>query len=196
VEHQVDDAPDPTDEKRRLRSELASVAQVGAEETHRVVDNLFEFLSSRLPGTISTYRALGDEVALDDLIERLPGWRWVLPRVEDDGSLTWRDARIPLERHRWGMEQPAASGPVVPTLEIDVFLVPGLSFDPTGARLGRGGGFYDRELAAKRGDALSIGVTVERRVVGRLPTELHDVPVQYLVTERGARESIPTRQHG
>jgi 5-formyltetrahydrofolate cyclo-ligase len=179
-------------DKRELRADLAHLPGVTREQNEAVVDQLFKWLSPRLPGTISSYRALGDEVSLDSLIERLPGWRWILPRVEDDGSMTWRDARLPLEVHRWGMEQPLESGPVIPTLEIDIFLVPGLAFDRRGTRLGRGGGFYDRELLAKRSDAVSVGVTVDSRLREALPVENHDISVMYVVTESAVIESTPT----
>lgn len=180
-------------DKRELRAELATLPGVTGEQNQAVVNHLFDWLSPRLPGTMGSYRALGDEVAVDPLLERLPGWRWILPRVEDDGSLTWRDARLPLERHRWGMEQPPESGPVIPTMEIDIFLVPGLAFDRNGIRLGRGGGFYDRQLAVKRSDAVSIGVTVENRLRDSLPAEEHDVAVMFVATEAGVIEPIPTR---
>ena len=181
-----------TVDKRELRAELSTVPGVTSQQNQAVVNHLFSWLSPRLPGTISTYRALGDEVSLDSLIERLPGWRWILPRVEDDGSMTWRDARLPLEVHRWGMEQPLESGRVIPTMEIDVFLVPGLAYDRNGSRLGRGGGFYDRELSTKRSDAVSIGVTVDSRLREDLPVENHDISVMYVVTESGVIESTPT----
>jgi 5-formyltetrahydrofolate cyclo-ligase len=90
------------------------------------------------------------------------------------------------------MEQPLESGPVIPTMEIDVFLVPGLAFDRRGTRLGRGGGFYDRELSARRSDALSVGVTVDSRLREALPVETHDISVMYVVTESGVIESTPT----
>lgn len=179
-------------DKREIRAELSRLPGVTPAQDDAVVGHLFDWLSPRLPGTITVYRALGDEVTLDGLLERLPGWRWILPRVEDDGSLTWRDARLPLEVHPWGMEQPLESGPIVPTGEIDVFLVPGLAFDRMGNRLGRGGGFYDRELAAMRADAVSVGVTTDLRIFERLPVEAHDIQVMLVVTESGVMEPLPT----
>lgn len=179
-------------DKREIRDRLSELPAVTPEQSEDVVSHLFEWLSPRLPGTIACYRALGDEVTLDGLIEMLPGWRWILPRVEDDGSLTWRDARLPLERHAWGMEQPLESGPIVPTFEIDVFLVPGLAFDRSGNRLGRGGGFYDRELAARRSDAISVGVTIDSRLLDELPVETHDMPVMFVATQSGVIEPAPT----
>lgn len=178
-------------DKREIRAELSRLPEVTGEQSQDVVGHLFDWLSSRLPGTITSYRALGDEVDIASLIERLPGWRWILPRVEDDGSLTWRDARLPLEVHPWGMEQPLESGPIIATVEIDVFLVPGLAYDRSGNRLGRGGGFYDRELSRMRGDAVSIGVTTDARIRPSLPVEPHDIAVMMVVTESGVLEPLP-----
>jgi 5-formyltetrahydrofolate cyclo-ligase len=91
------------------------------------------------------------------------------------------------------MEQPADVGPVIPVPEIDVFLTPGLAFDRRGGRLGNGGGFYDRVLAARRTDSAAVGVTVERRVVEEVPMESHDRWVDWLATEKGVIRCSPTR---
>ncbi len=176
-------------EKAPFRLRLTQLAPISTETSAVVVSHLFAWLSQRVPGTVTFYRAMPDEVDVSQLVDRLPGWRWVLPRVESDLELTWRDGRLPLERHKWGMEQPVASGPVVPTHEIDIFLVPGVAFDRTGNRLGRGGGFYDRELASMRGDALPVGVTVDERVLDAVPFEEHDIRVRYLSTETGVIET-------
>ena len=131
-----------------------------------MVSALFAWLSGRLPGTASAYVAMEGEVDVTPLFDRLPGWRWVLPRVESEGELTFRDRSVRREMHRWGMEQPRGQGPVIPVPEIDLFLVPGLGFDLSGRRLGRGGGFYDRVLAARRGDSVAIGVTWSGGLIG------------------------------
>lgn len=91
------------------------------------------------------------------------------------------------------MEQPADEGPVIPLHEIDVFLTPGLAFDETGGRLGQGGGFYDRVLAERRTDTAAVGVTVEERVINRVPMLSYDQRVGWLATEKGVRECSPSR---
>lgn len=85
---------------------------------------------------------------------------------------------------------PAAGEPVVP----DVALVPMNGFDEAGYRLGYGGGFFDRTLAYLRAqDAkrpVAIGVTYE---LARMPTiqpQSYDIPMDYVVTERGVYERI------
>ncbi len=158
---------------------------VDPEENRLVVEALFTWLSARLPGTAAAFLAMPDEVDLSPLFARLPGWRWLLPRVEGDGSMTFRDRDLPRESHRLGMEQPTGSGPSIPVHEIDVFLTPGLAFDRCGGRLGKGGGFYDRALDGMRSDALAVGVTVTRRVVDEVPMTSHDRRVDLVATEEG-----------
>ena len=148
-------------------------------------------MSGRLPGTVSAYLAMPGEVDVESLFVRLPGWRWVLPRVEPDGALTFRDRDLPHEQHGWGMSQPVAGGDPIPTNEIDLMLVPGLAFAPDGVRLGRGGGFYDVELADRRPDCPAVGVTVEARVFDALPVEDHDQLVDFLATESGVTDCRP-----
>jgi 5-formyltetrahydrofolate cyclo-ligase len=172
-------------DKASLRALMRSVGPVPPEANRAIVDGLFAWLSPRLPGTISSFLAMTGEVDLSSLARRLPGWRWVLPRVEEDKTMTFRDAAVPLEIHRFGMQQPIATGPVIPIREIDVFLVPGLAFDPRGGRLGNGGGHYDRVLSRARTDAATIGICPRSHMVDRVPVEEHDRDVGYLATESG-----------
>ena len=71
-------------------------------------------------------------------------------------------------------------------------LVPGVAFDNRGARLGRGGGFYDRFLErTKDVDMLKIGVCWSMQVVPSVPTDPHDVHVDWICHEEGvARVSV------
>lgn len=180
-------------DKERLRAGLVGTSRVGPAKELLVVSGLFVWLSGRLPGTIAAYLALGHEVDIEPLFTRLPGWRWVLPRMEPDGILTWRDRDLPREIHRLGMSQPVDQGEQVSVAQIDVFLVPGMAFDETGARLGRGGGHYDRVLAIRRKDSEAVGVTVEDRVIEAVPVHDHDQRVDWLATENGVRECPPRR---
>lgn len=166
---------------------MVELGPVGPETSSEVSEHVFRWMSARLPGTVAAYLPMAEEVDLQSLFTRLPGWRWVLPRIEDDGSLTLRDRDLPQETHRWGMEQPVAAGDPIPIHEVDLVLVPGLAFDETGGRLGRGKGYYDRLLSNRRADCPAVGVTTSRRLIDRVPTELHDAGVDFLVTEAGIR---------
>ena len=65
--------------------------------------------------------------------------------------------------------------------EVDVFLVPGMAFTTSGKRLGRGGGYYDK-LLSKYPDTLKIGLTFNERIIEDIPTENHDISMDYVFT--------------
>lgn len=168
-----------------MRARMRGLGPLPPGVSDRITAGLFAWLSARLPGTISAFLPMEGEVDLRPLFDRLPGWRWVLPRVEQDRSVTFRDAAVTRERHPFGMEQPTDSGRIVPIHEIDVFLVPGLAFDRAGGRLGNGAGHYDRILGSARGDAMSIGIAPTIRLIDEVPVDDHDVRVGWLATEGG-----------
>ena len=86
-------------------------------------------------------------------------------------------------RNRLGFAEPnPQTAKKVSPSDIFLFLVPGLSFDRKGRRLGRGGGFYDRFLSQSR--ALKAGVASSARLHEEgLPEEAHDIRMNIIVTE-------------
>mgnify|MGYP000201497045 FL=1 len=64
-----------------------------------------------------------------------------------------------------------------------VILVPGAAFSRNGKRLGRGGGFYDRFLE-REPKHKKIAAAYEYQMMETLPSEVHDVPVDMVVTEK------------
>lgn len=84
------------------------------------------------------------------------------------------------------LEPDPARCPVVAVEHLDVVLKPGLAFSPlTGARLGRGKGYYDRALAGLPAGRMRIGVCFQLQLDDCVPREAHDLPVKDLVTEKG-----------
>lgn len=78
--------------------------------------------------------------------------------------------------------------PEVAPEEVDVVLAPGSVFGRDGGRIGYGGGFYDRFLAARAPQALRIGFAFALQVVDTVPQEPHDQRMDWLITERGVEE--------
>lgn len=137
-------------------------------------------------GTVALYLPLPDEVDVTPLIDRTDR-PCAVTRTPSRGPLTLHPADSPLERHRYGFEQPVADSLRIPAERVGLVLVPGLAFDLRGERLGRGGGYYDRFLPTLRRGALRVGVIPDSLVVGALPTEPHDVAMTHLATESGVR---------
>ncbi|MCF7854117.1 MAG: 5-formyltetrahydrofolate cyclo-ligase [Candidatus Pacebacteria bacterium] len=62
------------------------------------------------------------------------------------------------------------------------WLVPGVAFDSTGNRLGRGAGYYDRLLAETKG--CKIGVAYDWQILDAVPTDIRDVPMDIVISEK------------
>ncbi|MBD3202980.1 5-formyltetrahydrofolate cyclo-ligase [Candidatus Woesearchaeota archaeon] len=65
---------------------------------------------------------------------------------------------------------------------IDLIIVPGVVFDMKGHRIGFGMGCYDKLLM--QSDATKIGLCYEFQILDKIPEEAHDVPVDFIVTEK------------
>ena len=149
-------------------------------------------LVARYGPCVSAYWPIGSEIDPRALITRLKnegGADLCLPRVEEDGSMSFR-AWAPgneLIPGRFGLQEPPASAPrVMPTL----VLTPLLAYDRHGNRLGYGKGHYDRALHALReaGRVFVCGLAFHGQEIDEVPAEPHDIPLDWIVTERG---SIP-----
>ena len=135
--------------------------------------------------TVLLFSPIGDEPDIRPVIERC--WQtgrriaflrhevatqsYVACVVKSDGEMM---------AGRFGVMEPTAGCPVVPLNQLDLVLAPGVAFDLTGLRLGRGKGFYDRLLAGVRGH--KCGVAFDLQVVAQVPEEPHDVRVDSILT--------------
>lgn len=97
----------------------------------------------------------------------------------------------PLARGKFGILEPGAGSPELELNQLDLVLVPGVAFDVSGRRLGRGHGYYDRLLANLA--AIKCGVAFDPQITAELPAEPHDVrldciltPTRWLQFSRGA----------
>ena len=81
----------------------------------------------------------------------------------------------------YGILEPS-EGKVWDVKNVDLFIIPGLSFTVKGERLGRGRGYYDRLL--QNVSAKKIGLGYDFQLVDHFPSEAHDVKMDYVVTEK------------
>ena len=72
--------------------------------------------------------------------------------------------------------------PIVPAEALDMILVPLVAFDHTGARLGYGGGCYDRYLPTLSTSCHIIGIAFDEQCVDRVPTDAHDLPLSNIIS--------------
>lgn len=185
--------------KRGLRRQMKALRDgLGAEERERVdgaiCANLLSLAAYQRADVVLPYLSFGSEVDTRRLIGHAldAGKIVALPRVvEGERAMRWY--RVfgldGLERSALGVEEP----PVDPVREVDplassraLAIVPALTFDAQGYRLGYGGGFYDAFLAVFPG--VSAGLCRDVQFVDDLHglgvVEAHDLSVDVVVTEQ------------
>ena len=128
---------------------------------------------------------MGTEIDTRPLLEGLHarGHRIALPVTPPRGApLAFRpwSPGTPLVRGPMGTQHPAEGEPVTPGW----LIVPLLAFDRTGARLGYGGGYYDRTLSLLP-HARAIGVAYAAQEIAEVPTGPHDIRLHAIATECG-----------
>jgi 5-formyltetrahydrofolate cyclo-ligase len=151
---------------------------------------------------VFVYAGVRNEIATRGIIGRAlaDGKRVLVPRVHDTGVMDAveisRAQDLRPDRgvdNRYGLLEPNASIPAAAPSVIDLALVPCLSCDLYGNRLGYGGGYYDRYLKrvatdqrdADREPAHLVALCREHLLSMRLPTGPHDVPMHAFITESG-----------
>ena len=72
--------------------------------------------------------------------------------------------------------------PIVPAEALDMIVVPLVAFDRTGARLGYGGGCYDRYLPTLSATCQIIGIAFDEQRVDHIPTDAHDLPLPNIIS--------------
>lgn len=72
--------------------------------------------------------------------------------------------------------------PIVPTEALDMIIVPLVAFDRAGARLGYGGGCYDRYLPMLSPACQIIGIAFDEQRVDHVPTDAHDLPLSHIIS--------------
>ena len=135
---------------------------------------------------VALYASTSGEPDTRPLFELLVdcGREVLFPRCTDGGRLDFVKVEdwSALKPGRFGLLEPAGSASFQALVSVDLFLIPGLAFDRRGARLGRGGGYYDRSLPT---EALAWGLAFEAQWVGAVPMEGHDRFVDGVLTEAG-----------
>lgn len=72
--------------------------------------------------------------------------------------------------------------PIVPAKALDMIIVPLVAFDRAGARLGYGGGCYDRYLSTLSATCQIIGIAFDEQRIDHVPTDAHDLPLPNIVS--------------
>jgi 5-formyltetrahydrofolate cyclo-ligase len=147
-------------EFRRATTIFAYYSVKREPDTHRIIDCAL---------------SLGKTVALP---ESLPQGVMVARRVTADDISK-------LQPGRMGIPSPPGDAEEIAPSDFDLIIVPAVTFDREGFRLGYGGGYYDRYLP--KTTAFTVGLARERILRESVPREAHDVSARCLVTDANIR---------
>lgn len=148
--------------------------------------NYYDFIKNeefyKRAKVVLIYKSLPKEAPTDELIKCVMAEKAVaVPvMVGDDLKASLIDDTTAFNKGGFSVDEPSEIKEINKE-EIDLFIVPGVLFDKTGARLGYGKGFFDRFLTTR----CKVGLAFSSQVIERFPTDEHDIYMDYILTEKG-----------
>jgi 5,10-methenyltetrahydrofolate synthetase len=171
---------------RLIKERLEISADARKTNSDRIAEQLDEAIGDLSGRVVGGYWPFRGEPDLCEWLGRLEsrGGRCALPVVVHPNApmvfRIWRQGEK-LERGVLDLPVPAAGEEVCP----DVVIAPLVGYDRDGYRLGYGGGYFDRTLAAAPRRPLIIGVGYSQAELPTIYPEAHDIAMDKIVTERG-----------
>lgn len=185
---------------RRGALDLDVQAAKSAVVCARLVE-LLDRLDAAAPRTVAVYAAMGSEVdpAAFAAAAAARGWRVAYPCMLSATDAMACDQRMcmravsacnaseaPFIAHPTrafaATDVDSVRFPIVPAAELDMVVVPLVAFDRTGARLGYGGGCYDRYLPMLSPTCQIVGIAFDEQRIDHVPTDAHDLPLPNIVS--------------
>ena len=182
-----------TSDKKSLRKEIIEKrdsvnAGQRAEFENRIFNNLISYPVFAESQTVLIYYSVKGEIDTQSIIDRcfLNGKKVALPVCGKNGKMDFYyiKSRSDLISGKYGIPAPdTAKCEAVEEFSRAICVVPALCFDKRGARLGYGGGFYDRFLSEH--SVKTAGLCFSGFLFDEIPCEQHDVLIDAVITENG-----------
>ena len=187
-----------TEEKQQLRRTMRALesglsARYKAESSRAIAAHLLAMPEYQEAGTVFCFVGTDREIDTRPILEDVlaAGKRLCVPQCVGKGIMELRqvtDLRQ-LIPGAYGILEPSADAPLVSLDEVDFAILPCLTCNHLGQRLGQGGGYYDRFLSHYRGGTVLL--CREKLIREEIPLEPHDYPVPWVLTERALYEDGP-----
>lgn len=179
-----------TELRKKLRERRNAIPADRKKQYDRaIVSHILRSELFQRASTVLLYAPVGSEVSLVELwrVARDMGKSVAFPRCDTKTEtmqfyLLRPDCRL-IRNGAYGIPEPPEDAPLCVPDEHTLCIVPALSFDLYGERIGYGKGYYDKYLADFPG--VTLGVLYAETMLKRIPTEEHDLPVDCMVTENG-----------
>ena len=173
-----------------LRAQLSDAARSAANAA--ITQRLLDFPDYQQARSVLAYMNFGTEFSCDIWVRHAmaAGKKVALPRVNpatQQLELYWvNDLENQLAAGAWGIREPIVERceRLEHLNEVELALMPGVAFTCEGARLGYGGGFYDKLLAGFSVRPTLVAAAFALQIVADIPQDATDVKVGWLITEQ------------
>lgn len=183
--------------RKILKKRLSLSPEDIRDKSRQVFLNLAETVEYINSQNIMFYAATRSEVQTEELIKMSikMGKNVFVPVISPEclnlAPSKISDFDIELEKGKKGILEPKKEYyRLFPTENIDLIIVPGVAFDLSGNRIGRGFGYYDNFLRKVRSSAKIIALAFEMQIVKKIPNDKNDIPVHKIITEKRIIDSI------
>ena len=177
--------------RKILKKRLSLSPEDIRDKSRQVFLNLAETVEYINSQNIMFYAATRSEVQTEELIKMSikMGKNVFVPVISPEclnlAPSKISDFDIELEKGKKGILEPKKEYyRLFPSENIDLIIVPGVAFDLSGNRIGRGFGYYDNFLRKVRSSAKIIALAFEMQIVKKIITDKNDIPVHKIITEK------------
>ncbi len=180
--------------KKEIRAMAEGIRNsIGPEEKkmldEMIINNLFSWPLYKNAVYIFCFMSFRSEINTSKILKTAiaEGKTVTLPKVDLRSELMKayivENLNKDLSSGEYGIMEPSDVCIEADYSKIDLIIAPGLGFTRSGSRLGYGGGYYDKFMG-NYSDILVCALTYDRLILDFLPVKDHDIPVDYLITEK------------
>ena len=176
--------------RKILKERLSLSSEDIRDKSRQVFLNLAETVEYINSQNIMFYVATRSEVQTEEIIKMsikigknvfVP---IILPEFINLAPSKIFDFDTELEKGKKGIFEPKKEYyRLFPPEDIDLIIIPGVAFDLSGNRIGRGFGYYDNFLRKVRSSAKIVALAFEMQIVKKIPNDKNDIPVHKIITE-------------
>lgn len=191
VDQKTQDKPSKTVIRKQLRERLKHLANEGRNDD-RIVEHIRQLAQWKRAGQVFAFIPFPSEPDITPLLDLglEQGKKVLVPVCEENGIMRFtplsKDWRNTLQMGKHSILCPMDDEETSETPKswmTPLILVPGLGYTKEGARIGRGGGYYDRYLQTWGDRMFKVGVCHRIQLLTELPVDFHDQMVDIVVAE-------------
>lgn len=170
--------------RKKIKEELNNISiDLINKKNYKIYKKIINSSEFQNAKTIFSYISLPEEVDTHPIIKKAldSGKKIYVPKIRDDYQMNIHEifSLNELEKGQYNIEEP--TGDKCEQISFDIIIIPGIAFDLSRNRLGRGKGYFDRFLKKTKG--IKIGLCFKEQLLSCIPHEEHDIMMDQVITD-------------